>query len=117
MAEITDFNLYISTTFDSLLTDAINATRFDGADATDVFSYAPNKVEDLPSPKLGLKRPAVYHLFGKAAAVPRFAICEEDYLEWISGLQSATYTPERLSGELHHCHLLLLGLECRRIRG
>ena len=46
LAEITDFNLYITTTFDSLMKDAINSVRFDGADATDVFSYAPNKVEE-----------------------------------------------------------------------
>jgi hypothetical protein len=110
LARITDFNLYISTTFDSLLVDAINGERFEGAEGTDVYSYAPNKVEDIPGPRKGLERPAVYHLLGKAAAVPRYAICEEDYLEWISGLQSATYTPELLCGELQHSQLLILGL-------
>ena len=110
LARITDFNLYISTTFDSLLLDAINEERFEGKDGTDVYSYAPNRVEDIPGPRKSLERPAVYHLLGKAAAVPRYAICEEDYLEWITGLQSATYTPELLCGELHHSQLLLLGL-------
>src|SRR3954471_17709589 len=34
LAEITDFNLYVSTTFDSLLEDALNAARFAGMKST-----------------------------------------------------------------------------------
>ena len=36
LAEITDFDLYVSTTFDSLLEDALNRVRFGGAKNTDV---------------------------------------------------------------------------------
>ena len=31
LAEITDFNLYVSTTFDTLMEDALNVARFAGA--------------------------------------------------------------------------------------
>ena len=49
LAEITDFDLFITTTFDSLLESAINAERFGGAQSTEVISYTPNRVADLPS--------------------------------------------------------------------
>lgn len=48
LAEITDFTLYVSTTFDSLLEDALNAVRFGGLRTTDVSAYTPSKLVDLP---------------------------------------------------------------------
>ena len=49
LAEITDFDLFVTTTFDSLLETAINAERFAGAQTTEVIGYTPNRVADLPS--------------------------------------------------------------------
>jgi hypothetical protein len=49
LAAITDFDLFVSTTFDPLLENAINLERFGGTPSTDVISYAPNRVADLPS--------------------------------------------------------------------
>src|SRR6185295_5016133 len=57
LAEITDFDLFLSTTFDPLLETAINAVRFAGAQSTDVVGYAPNRVADLPSEREQLQRP------------------------------------------------------------
>jgi len=54
----------------SLLENAINLERFNGAPSTDVLSYAPNRVTDLPSERDRLQRPVVYHLFGKLSASP-----------------------------------------------
>ncbi|TLY98292.1 MAG: hypothetical protein E6K39_20720, partial [Gammaproteobacteria bacterium] len=48
LAAITDFDLFVSTTADSLLESAINLERFAGAASTDVLSYCPNRVIDLP---------------------------------------------------------------------
>ncbi len=109
LAEITDFTLYISTTFDSLLEDAINAVRFGGARSTDVAAYAPNKLVDLPVDRELLERPFVYHLLGRLSASPTYVISDEDVLEFVCVLQSRNYAPEKLFGELEHCHLLLLG--------
>ena len=47
LAQITDFDLFITTTFDPLLELAINAERFGGAASTEVVAYSPNRVADL----------------------------------------------------------------------
>jgi len=49
LAQITDFDLFVTTTFDSFLEQAINAERFHGAQSTEVIGYAPNRVADLPA--------------------------------------------------------------------
>ncbi len=109
LAEITDFDLYVSTTFDPLLEDAINRARFAGQGNTDVLTYAPNKVNDIPTERDRLTRPLVYHLMGRLSASPTYVISEEDTLEFVCALQSENYRPERLFAELEHNHLLILG--------
>ncbi len=109
LAAITDFDLFITTTFDSLLESAINGERFGGAPSTEVLSYAPNRVVDLPSERDRLTRPVVYHLFGKLSASPTYVISDEDLLEYICALQNESLVPERLFHELEHNHLLVIG--------
>jgi hypothetical protein len=112
LAAITDFNLYVSTTFDPLLEEALNAERFGaapGGGATDVIAYAPNRVMDLPTERDALVRPVVYHLFGKVAASPTYVVSDEDTLEFICALQSDHLAPEKLFHELEHSHLLFIG--------
>ena len=109
LAAITDFDLYVSTTCDSLLETAINAERFAGAPTTEVLSYAPNRVVDLAVERERLARPLVYHLFGKLSASPTYVISDEDLLEFICALQSEHLVPEKLFYELEHNHLLFIG--------
>lgn len=109
LAAITDFDLVVSTTFDSLLEAAINLERFAGATSTDVLSYSPNRVVDLPAERDRLQRPVVYHLFGKLSASPTYVISDEDLLEFICALQSEHLVPEKLFYELEHNHLLFIG--------
>ena len=109
LAQITDFNLYITTTFDSFLEQALNDERFGGAQTTEVVGYAPNRVADLPSEKEQLARPLVYHLLGRCSASPTYVISDEDMLEFVCALQSEHLTPEKLFYELEHNHLLLIG--------
>ena len=109
LAQITDFDLFVSTTFDPLLEQAINAERFGGASSTDVLAYAPNRVTDLPAERERLERPVVYHLLGRVSASPTYVISDEDLLEFICGLQSEHLAPEKLFHELEHSHLLLIG--------
>jgi hypothetical protein len=109
LAKITDFNLYVTTTFDSLLEEAINTTRFNGVSGTDVYAYMPTKLVDLHCEKERLQRPTVYHLLGKLSATPSYAICDEDVLEFVHTLQSQNFCPEKLFSELETNHLLLLG--------
>jgi hypothetical protein len=109
LAEITDFNLYVSTTFDSLLEDALNTARFAGLRTTDVAAYTPNKLVDLPTEREFLPRPLVFHLMGRLSAAPTYVISDEDVLEFVCALQTPHYAPQKLFGELEHNHLLLLG--------
>ncbi len=109
LAEITDFNLYVTTTFDPLLEQAVNAVRFGGAPNTDVIAYAPNRVADLPVERDDLQRPVIYHLLGRLSASPTYVISDEDMLEFICALQSEHLTPEKLFHALEHSHLLVIG--------
>jgi hypothetical protein len=109
LAAITDFDLFVSTTFDALLETAINIERFGGAPSTDVISYAPNRVADLPSERDRLQRPVVYQLFGRVSASPTYVISDEDLLEFICALQNEHLAPEKLFHELEHNHLLFIG--------
>lgn len=109
LAAITDFDLFVSTTFDSLLESAINLERFAGAASTEALAYAPNRVTDLPAERERLQRPVVYHLFGRLSASPTYVISDEDLLEFICALQSEHLAPERLFYELEHNHLLFIG--------
>src|SRR5215469_16778271 len=87
LAAITDFDLFVSTTFDPLLETAINLERFGGASSTDVIGYTPNRVNDLPAERDRLTRPLVYHLFGKLSASPTYVISDRSE-EHTSELQS-----------------------------
>ena len=109
LARITDFNLYVTTTFDPLLENAINLERFGGQPSTEVIAYAPNRVADLPAERSQLQRPVVYHLLGRLSASPTYVLSDEDMLEFICALQSEHLTPEKLFFELEHNHLLLIG--------
>ncbi|MGB6450957.1 MAG: toll/interleukin-1 receptor domain-containing protein [Steroidobacteraceae bacterium] len=109
LAAITDFDLFVTTTFDPLLESAINLERFGGVPSTEVLSYVPNRVVDLPAEREQLSRPVVYHLFGKLSAFPTYVISDEDLLEYICALQNEILVPERLFHELEHNHLLVIG--------
>jgi hypothetical protein len=109
LAQITDFDLFVTTTFDPLLEQAVNLERFGGAQSADVIAYAPNRVADLPGEREKLTRPVIYHLLGRLSASPTYVISDEDTLEFICALQSEHLTPERLFHELEHNHLLFIG--------
>src|ERR1700733_13126787 len=109
LAAITDFDLFVTTTCDSLLERAINLERFGGSPSTEVLSYAPNRVTDLPAQRDQLPRPVVYHLFGRVSASPTYVISDEDLLEFICTLQNENLAPEKLFHELEHNHLLFIG--------
>jgi hypothetical protein len=109
LAEIRQFNLFVTTAFDPLLETAINEVRFGGAPRTETIAYAPNNVRDLETSKHTLISPTVYHLFGKLSSSPNYAISDEDLLEFLYALQSESRRPERLFDELENNHLLIVG--------
>jgi hypothetical protein len=112
LARIRPFKLFVSTTFDSLLEQALNAERFGGAARTITRAYVPNQLRDeadLPPDYHKVSQPLVFRLFGKASAIPDYVVTEEDTLEFISSLQSKERRPNRLFDELKNNHLLFIG--------
>lgn len=109
LAQITDFDLFVTTTFDPLLEKAVNRERYGGQPSSDVIAYAPNRVVDLPAERGQLQRSVIYHLLGRLSASPTYVLSDEDLLEFICALQSEHLTPEKLFHELEHNHLLLIG--------
>ncbi len=110
LAAITDFDLFVSTTFDPLLENAINLERFHGAPSTDVLSYAPNRIADLPTERdpaaasRGLS-PVRQGLRLAHLCDFRRKICSSTS----APLQSEHLAPEKLFHELEHNHLLFIG--------
>ena len=109
LAQITDFDLFVTTTFDPLLENAVNLERYGGQPSAEVIAYSPNRVADLPCERADLRRSVVYHLLGRLSASPTYVLSDEDMLEFICALQSEHLTPEKLFHELEHNHLLLIG--------
>jgi len=109
LAEITHFDLFVTTTFDSFLETAINQQRFGGAQSTEVLNYSPNRITDIPVEREHLTRPVVYHLLGKCSASPTYVVSDEDMLEFVCALQREHLTPEKLFYELEHNHILVIG--------
>ena len=108
LAGIPGFDLFVSLTFDSLLADALGAVRTGGG-PVDQIVYSPKKNLDLPRPKAELRQPVVFHLLGRASASQDYAICDEDLLEFVHGLQDKNRQPKMLFDELRDNHLLILG--------
>lgn len=110
LAEIDGFTLYVSTTVDSLLEQAINETRFGGAQQTRVVAYSEKSiVEDLPLENSARPSLSVFQLFGRLNAVGDYAITEEKVLEFSHRLQSRDMRPQNLFDILRSRTLLILG--------
>jgi len=109
LARIRPFNVFVSTTFDSLLERALDEERFGGAAKTVSLAYAPNHVQDLPPDARRAAIPTVFHMLGKVSASPDFVITEEDNLEFFTSMQAESKRPNVLFDELKSSHLLLIG--------
>lgn len=110
LARISEFRLFITTTFDSLLVQAVNEARFGGQPRTQQIVYAGTRTRggDL---EVGWEKgpdPIVFHLLGKANSTPTYVATEEDTLEFIYKLQ-ADAPHMHLFDELTSKHLLILG--------
>ena len=81
LAGIAPFKLFVSSTFDPLLTRAINEVRFDGLDYTQVIAYAPREKVDIPSDWEQSDASFVFHLLGKVSSMEgSYVVSEEDAL-------------------------------------
>ncbi|MEL7499174.1 MAG: toll/interleukin-1 receptor domain-containing protein [Planctomycetota bacterium] len=105
LASVTDFDCFISGTFDRQLSKAIQTTRPD-FDRSSCLSYHPSNPIDIPEQPVG---PIVLNVMGDFNTYPDFAVWDEDYMEFICGLIEHSDTLERLFRLLKNRYLLLLG--------
>ncbi|MEY2877929.1 MAG: hypothetical protein RLZZ15_309 [Verrucomicrobiota bacterium] len=109
LARIRHFNVFVTTTFDSLLAQALDEERHAGAPPTLSLAYSPNSTTDLPPDARRSETPTVFHLLGRISASPDYVITEEDTLEFFTAMQSESKRPNVLLDELKSSHLLLIG--------
>jgi hypothetical protein len=116
LAQITHFNLFVTTDIHCLLEDAINAVSFEGANGTESIAYHPRDCKDLNYDYPGQRRkqdwPTVYHLLGRCSKIPdECVISEADLLEFVRALQadSPNRQPTKLFQALQQSFLLFLG--------
>lgn len=107
LAEITDFTLYVSTTFDVLLYEALASARA-GPDHDPIarIVWSPrSKPEDLPCEPRALQRCTV----GSASREREYALSDEDTLELMHILPARRHVCPRLFEAFKGSHLLFLG--------
>ena len=108
LARITAFRLFITTSFDPWMKQALDEERFGGRPKTEVVAYNPRDAADLRLDQLRSGNPVVYQLFGRICGTPgTYAVTEEDLLEFFHHLQAQP--PRVLCDELKDSHLLFIG--------
>jgi hypothetical protein len=113
LAEITDFALYINTTFDSLLYETLNRVRYGRQVGVEQVTYWYKEPADFKETLAALDRAGravVFHLLGQACANPNsYVLTEEDLLEFVYALQSVSHSPKNLLAEMATHNLLFIG--------
>jgi hypothetical protein len=85
LASVAGLKLFITTTPDSLLADALNTVR---SDVPEIVEYSPPDPKDTPDRMRNIRDTTVMHILGKAAPASNlFAAWDEDLLEFIFGLK------------------------------
>ncbi|MGI9114090.1 MAG: toll/interleukin-1 receptor domain-containing protein [Chthoniobacterales bacterium] len=111
LASISAFNFFVTTTFDPLLENALNAERYGGKPLTQRLAFFPEAaLKDLPVRKAELSRATVYHLLGHVSPSPEYVVWEEDALEFICALHQHLPVMEKLARDLKEYGLLVIGL-------
>jgi TIR domain len=106
LGAIQPLRLFLSTTVDSLLANAL------GSPDDHVFAYAPNStLADIPRDYARSPHRVVFHLFGRISGIPDSALIDEETLEFIWKLleESMSVRLTNLFDELRTKRLLLIG--------
>lgn len=115
LAGIMPLRLFISTTPDRLLAQAIDDVRFSGAPYARELWFSPN--QSTPEQQKNTRPPTpgevtVFQLFGRTSSTPQYAIHDEDRLEWLHALLTGTARlPDWVSSCLKDQPLLFIGCD------
>jgi hypothetical protein len=108
LAEIPKFSLFVSTTFDTLLEEAIFKVR--GRKPTVVAFPATSSLTDFDDALLEQSGSLVFQVLGRVSASAPFALTEGQMLEQMHNFMSGPRRPDKLIARLKESHLLLLGV-------
>jgi hypothetical protein len=112
LAEISSFSLYVTTTIDHLLEDALKQTRGRNQYVGDIVftTSGTESRKDLSKDFGPTSAPVLYHLFGSSSRVPdTFAKTDDDLIEYSWALLDQEHRPNVLYDYLQKKTVLLLG--------
>jgi hypothetical protein len=116
LAEIEPLRLFLTTTFDLLLEEALDRVRHpDGERRTVCLAHtvaSKHHDSDLPDSPVMTREPVpsmVFHLFGVPVPFNDYAVTDEGMLEFTHSLQSGPKSPARLLDFLDTKQLLMIG--------
>jgi hypothetical protein len=112
LAEISSFSLYVTTTIDHLMEDALKAARSKNQFVGDVVFTTSGTLnqKDLSKDFGPESDPMLYHLFGSSSKVPdSFAKTDDDLIEYSWALLDQEHRPNVLYDYLQGKTVLLLG--------
>lgn len=108
LAEIPPFQLFISTTVDTLLEDALVQVRGCRPAAA---SFPPaNETLDFDEAAMKTQGSFVFHILGQVSASSDFAVTEGQMLEQMHLFMTADGRPQKLIARLQKSHLLIIGV-------
>lgn len=106
LASISDFSLFISSTFDPLLGLALQQSCPGFLLEHNCLDFHPNNPQDLPQQ---LPSTFLYHILGTHNTYPDFVVWEDDYIEYVCGLLQCQDNLRVLFDHLRNKDLLLIG--------
>lgn len=106
LARISDFDLFICSSFDPLLALALEQNVPGFHRAHHVIDFHPNHARDLPDP---LPCTLLFHILGSEHTNPDFAVWEDDEMEFVCGLIEHRQNLNNLFRQLKNRHLLFIG--------
>ncbi len=108
LAEIPNFRLFVSTTFDTLLEDSIAAVR--GRKPVGVAYPPASNLIDYDEGLLDESGSLVFQILGRGSMSSTFAVTEGQMLEQMHEFMASEGRPRKLITKLQQSHLLILGV-------
>lgn len=108
LAEIPKFRLFISTSIDTLLEEALESTR---GRKPAVLTFPPSaSLLDFDEDLLDQNGSFVFQILGRVSTSSTFAVTEGQMLEQMHDFMAGNKRPDKLIYELQKSHLLILGV-------
>ncbi len=109
LAAIPGFTMFITTTCDNLMRQAVDKVRFGGNPTALQLSFNRSAASDDLPPDFNGAPPVVYHVFGQAANLPTYVATDDDMLNFGRLWQDERHQPRAISSFLRDKFLMVLG--------